>query len=358
MAQIITLTPSFFAFTANSGVKTVVNTPQGQQILVRQPGSAAGQGAKTVIQKILQPGTPNILQKTPQTKLIAAKTSTDGTSSTPGQARVVTTSLQQLLAQNPGQKIVLNQGTPNQRILIAANSPATPATGQQQQILVQQPGGQVVQQIITSSAASGSGGQQQIVVGNQRILLNTGQRIIAGTPVQGTPVKAIIHQQPVQVATSTPQQIQYQIQTSPVQPPPQQNALSQSNGSIAQQLASGKLRMVTYNGQQVIIKPLSNNSAMLVAHVKQQENGPAQIVVNNTAAADTGGGGGGEGVATEQEATPGPSVEQRVSKTITAQLVQSAEGPKFVLQGLGTNELTPQQLTEIKQHVMKGEWRV
>lgn len=112
--------------------------------------------------------------------------------------------------------------------------------------------------------------------------------------------------------------------------------------------------MITYNGQQVIIKPLNNNSAMLVAHVKQQENGPAQIVVNNTASAESGAD-GVAGTSTEQDATPGPSAEQRVSKTITAQLVQSAEGPKFILQGLGTNELTPQQLNEIKQHVMKGK---
>lgn len=339
----------------NSGAKTVVarapGTPGSPQIIQRlAPGQTTtpGGGAvtKTVIQKIVTPGQPNILTKTPQGKLIASKviSSSDGstpTTSASGQApRVVTTSLQQLLAQNPGQKIVLNQGTPNQRILVATNSPQVQQ--QQQPILVQQPGGQVVQQI----------------------LLNSGQRIIAGTPTTATttPVKTIIQPQPVQINTPQQPQIQYQIQQSPATPVQQQ---PQTNGSIAQQLASGKLRMVNYNGQQVIVKPLANNSALLVAHVKQQEHGPAQIIVTpQGAAAAAGTDVGNEAVGAEQleqggNAEAGTSAGGPITKSITAQILQTPNGPRIVLQGLGQDELSQQQLAEVqqqvKQQLMKGK---
>lgn len=323
-----------------NNVKTVVARPPGtpgQQLLIR-PSPAPGQSgtAKTVIQKIVTPGTPNILQKT---KIIASKvvTSAEGTPTTSGSPRVVTTSLQQLLAQNPGQKIVLNQGTPNQRILIASNTAGIPAQAQ---------GQQAQQQIIV---------QQSPVV--QQILLNSGQRILAGNPVQTTttPVKTVI-QQPV--AAGTPQQVQYQIQPSAVQV--QQQPAPQTNGNIAQQLASGKLRMVNYNGQQVIVRPLNNNTAMIIAHVKQQENGPAQIVVtpqgSTMASAESveeqEEGGGEEAGASSQGVQP-------VVKTITAQILTTPNGPRIVLQGLGQDELSQQQLAEVqqqvKQEMMRGE---
>lgn len=309
-------------------------TPQ-QQIIMK-PTVA---GAKTVIQKIVTPGAPNILQKTPQAKIIAGKVEGQVTT-TPGQQRVVTTtSLQQLLAQNPGQKIVINQGTPNQRIIIANPSPQ----GQtQQQILVQQPGGQVVQQI----------------------LLNTGQRIIASP---GTPVKALVH--------SNPNAVQYQNQ-APAQaatPTTSGQQTQEMNGNVAQQLLQGKLRMINHNGQQVLIKPLPNNQALIVAHVKPQENGPAQIVMTQQGVAIAGGGavqvagggGGGQEVkaegdnqATAAEEGASSSVETAAvapgtptTKTITAQVLQTSNGPRIMLSGIGQNELSPQQISELQQQV-------
>lgn len=340
----------------SAGGKTVVARTPGtpgqvqQQLIIRPSPATPGQssiaaGSKALVQKIIA---PNIIQKTAQGKVIASKVG-EGTPTTPaGQPRVVTTSLQQLLAQNPGQKIVVNQGTPNQRILIASPNPATQAAQPQQQIIVQQPGGQMM-------------------------VLNQGQRIVtaSGSAAVGTPVKTII-QQPAQ------QSVQYQIsQQSPVQ----QTTAPQSNTSIAQQLASGKLRMINYNGQQVIVKPLNNNSAMIIAHVKQQENGPAQIVVTPQGAAATAGDGNEAGNAAEQEegsAADGDEEEedaggngeaeagtstggagQPVVKTITAQILQTTNGPRIVLQGLGQDELTQQQLTEVqaqvKAQLMKGE---
>lgn len=362
----------------SAGVKTVVagrtlgTTPTGQQIILRPspgPAGATATGAaattKTVIQKIVTPGQPNILQKAPHTKLIASKvmptsTTADGggtptsTTTTPGQSRVVTTSLQQLLAQNPGQKIVVNSGTPNQRILVAGQVQQQQQQGQQQILVQQQPGGQVVQQIV----------------------LNSGQRIVAGSNT-GTPIKTIVQQQqqqqqsPVTPQQTQPQQVQYQIQQSPATPVQQQQP-PQSNGSIAQQLASGKLRMINYNGQQVIIKPLSNNSAMLIAHVKQQENGPAQIIVTPqgaaAAAANDSDGGNMEQQQTATEAMPEAGTSSSVAvatgtpivKSITAQILQTPNGPRIVLQGLGQDELSQQQLAEVqqqvKQQLMKGEF--
>lgn len=131
--------------------------------------------------------------------------------------------------------------------------------------------------------------------------------------------------------------------------------------------------MINYNGQQVIVKPLNNNSAMIIAHVKQQENGPAQIVVTpqgaSAAAADLSGteqaaaagmdGGGGDGEPAEEEAGPSTTAVQPIVKSITAQILQTTNGPRIVLQGLGQNDLTAQQLAEVqqqvKQQLMKGK---
>lgn len=52
------------------------------------------------------------------------------------------------------------------------------------------------------------------------------------------------------------------------------------NSTLAQQLAQGKLQVATINGQQVIIKPLGNNQAQIVAHIKTQSDGNAHIVTN------------------------------------------------------------------------------
>lgn len=122
--------------------------------------------------------------------------------------------------------------------------------------------------------------------------------------------------------------------------------------------------MVNYNGQQVIVKPLNNNSALLVAHVKQQEHGPAQIIVTPQGAAAAAGTDAGteqleQGVSADGSAEAGTSAGGPITKSITAQILQTPNGPRIVLQGLGQDELSQQQLAEVqqqvKQQLMKGK---
>lgn len=380
-----------------TGVKIIGRQPavtSGQQIVIRQPTTSTT-ATKPVIHKIIQAspaagGSATQVPKIIGGKLIASST-TVGQAVTPApqQQRILTTSLQQLLAQNPGQKIVVGQGTPNQKIFISSTKSGSGAGQPQQQIVFQQspqPQQSLLinqPQLLNTMAASTS---QQIMVGNQRIILNPGQRIITQTGGAAVlqpqaistsggsagPVK-IVSQQTIVPASTTSQ---YQIQTTQPAPAQQSQFVLQSNSAMAQQLASGKLQIINYNGQQVIVKPMENNQAQIVAHVKQQENGPAQIVAAPAAVQQQ--------QQQQQPAivaaqAPEPMAESAlvdshleaelkkhppgtVIKSVTAQVVQTADGPRIVLQGLSNKDLTPQQMAlvqqQIKQQLLKGEERI
>lgn len=59
------------------------------------------------------------------------------------------------------------------------------------------------------------------------------------------------------------------------------------------------------------------------------------------------------------EATLADQPPGTVLKCVTAQVTQTPEGPRIVLQGLHVNNFTPQQLAlvqqQVKQQLMKGE---
>lgn len=217
--------------------------------------------------------------------------------------------------------------------------------------------------------------------------------------IQPQQQQIVIQQQP---STQTVQQVvvQQSPQAQPVQPQTQQIIVNNSN--LAQQLAQGKLQVASVNGQQVIIKPLGNNQAQIVAHIKTQTDGQSHIVSNSVVA---------EQISDAQPApvqqqvqqlqpkvviqsqtpksvsqqqtvltTPpqqqqqqqnapqvSPSIEQSllqgqppgtVIKCVTAQVIQTQNGPRIVLQGLQGNDFTPQQLAlvqqQVKQQLLKG----
>ena len=176
--------------------------------------------------------------------------------------------------------------------------------------------------------------------------------------------------------------------------------------------------MATINGQQVIIKPLGNNQAQIVAHIKTQSDGNAHIVTNTTLEAQT----SSDGVSPvkadsnspiqqsqQQQHQPNivtatkprvvqqqqillntqqqqqqtqqhlevqqsqPQQQQSMSieesllqgqppgtviKCVTAQVIQTEQGPRIVLQGLVGNDFTQQQLAlvqqQVKQQLLKG----
>ncbi|XP_055707432.1 nucleosome-remodeling factor subunit NURF301 isoform X3 [Phlebotomus papatasi] len=331
------------------------------------------------------------------------------------QQKIVTTSnLQQLLSQTGGQKLVLSQGQGGQRILItpAGQQIAQTATPQQQ-IIVQQSQTQAVQQpqqqqhiVINQGKVQQviGGGQQQIIVGGQRILLNPGQRIVTsqgGQPVQlqlaTSQVQTTSTQQQQPVLATATVQANSSPQTAVLASPQQQQQIVIQNSNLAQQFASGKLQLATINGQQVLLRPLANNQAHIVAHVKPHETATstAQVVVASSpqqqqvlasptqqiasppttpqkAAAPPISPQSPATSSGQQQSSPAavvsPNIEHSllkgqppgtVIKCVTAQVIQTPAGPRIVLQGLANNDFTPHQLSlvqqQVKQQLLKAQ---
>ncbi|XP_068148302.1 LOW QUALITY PROTEIN: nucleosome-remodeling factor subunit NURF301 [Drosophila tropicalis] len=369
--------------------------------------------------------------------------------------------LQQVFVQ-PGSKLVVGQNAQGQKVIISASSnqsqQQSSTSVQQQQILPQQstqqqsqvvvnqtgnnqPTQKVIQQIVNTSNV-----QQHIVVGGQRIILSPGQTIVTQRNVPQSQALQMVQQQ-IQTQQQQPQQQQYVVQgnqtiqsststSAPVQtkivkqlvvhqqqqqqiieekPHTQPSASSNveandavgtgstqqvivPNSTLAQQLAQGKLQVATVNGQQVIVKPLGNNQAQIVAHIKHQGDGNAHIVTNNATL---------PAVTHESQPSPvKPQAQQQTSiiqnspqqvvqqqetnyesasahqqqqqqplsveesllqnqppgtiiKCVTAQVLQTEHGPRIVLQGLVGNDFTAQQLqlvqTQVKQQLMKAQ---
>ncbi|XP_063923379.1 nucleosome-remodeling factor subunit NURF301 isoform X3 [Zophobas morio] len=211
-----------------------------------------------------------------------------------------------------------------------------------QQVIMKTPTSSVVQKVASPNTVVVSGGQviqQQVVIsGNQVIGTPTGQQVIT-------------------------------------------NQIVVNNQSLAQQIASGKVQMATINGQQVLIRPTGNNQAQVVAqltpgNLTQLNTGqtavatPVKQVVSQPQQVDS-----PKVVQTPQPqiqqqvktATPRESVSQNdqatmeqllagqppgtVIKCVTAQVIQTPQGPRIVLQGLQGADFTPQQLAAVQQQV-------
>ncbi|XP_039149359.1 nucleosome-remodeling factor subunit NURF301 isoform X2 [Drosophila simulans] len=379
--------------------------------------------------------------------------------STSGQA------LQQVLVQS-GSKLVLGQNAQGQKVIISTSAAQQQGTSpvQQQQLVQSQPIQQSPQQIsmtqvgnqptqkVIQQIVNTSNVQQQIVVGGQRIILSPGQTIVTQRNVPQSQALQMVQQQ---IQTQQQQQqhhvVQPQqqfvvqsnqiVQSSPsaqtklvkqlvVQQQSQQTIEEKTqisttdsnetgtqqvlvpNSTLAQQLAQGKLQVATVNGQQVIVKPLGNNQAQIVAHIKHQGDGNAHIVTSNSATAVPQA--NPQNSPVKQQALPPQSPQQvvvqqqqihqqsptnfesgvtpitqqpvltqtvqapaqqqalsveesllqnqppgTVIKCVTAQVLQTEHGPRIVLQGLVGNDFTAQQLqlvqTQVKQQLMKAQ---
>lgn len=296
------------------------------------------------------------------------------------------------------------------------------------QIIIKQP--QVQQKIVINSAGKiiqpvqqQPQQQQQIIIGGQRILLNPGQQIITQT-IQSpekqasssvitqniiqsqqvnTPQKVTILPAQVHQTANTPTQI---IQQSTSSPQTQQRTqIVVQNPTLAQQISSGKVQMATINGQQVLIRQVGNNQAVVVAHIKQQGDNPAQVVPVQSQVAPTSTTSptvssnitqsnvviqqaaqapqaqpqvvqqitqkttiiGQQSVQSQAGSDLSPSMEAAllkgqpqgtVIKCVTAQVIQTQQGPRIVLQGLQGSDFTQQQSAlvqqQVKQQLLKG----
>uniref|UniRef100_A0A1A9ZBU0 Nucleosome-remodeling factor subunit NURF301 n=1 Tax=Glossina pallidipes TaxID=7398 RepID=A0A1A9ZBU0_GLOPL len=373
--------------TSLSGTKKISNNQKLQQLVV-QPGQKLlvgqnTQGQKVIIQPIQQP------------------TATASSSQVTATVQTVTNP-QQTRTQSQQQQIATTNQTPTQSQ-------------------------KVIQQIVNTSNV-----QQQIVVGSQRIILNPGQTIVTQRSVPQNQTLQVVQSKPAQptsqlqthmimsphqstqIQQQGPTKIIKQVVMQPSQPTPAINETQYSqsisknqqssnnsldttsniasnqqqiivqNSALAQQLAQGKLQVATINGQQVIIKPLGNNQAQIVAHIKTQSDGNAHIVtstntenqtspIKSTALApqenpqtvQTISMQPVEQVATQQSVM---SIEEgllqgqppgTIIKCVTAQVITTEQGPRIVLQGLVGNDFTQQQLVlvqqQVKQQLLKAQ---
>uniref|UniRef100_A0A1I8M9X2 Nucleosome-remodeling factor subunit NURF301 n=1 Tax=Musca domestica TaxID=7370 RepID=A0A1I8M9X2_MUSDO len=354
--------------------------------------------------------------------------------------------MQQMIVQ-PGQKLLLGQNAQGQKVIIQPSqqqTTAAPLSNISQTVQTQgtsnpvvnsnTSGGcqlnlethtsqKVIQQIVNTSNV-----QQQIVVGGQRIILSPGQTIVTqrSVPAQNAAVQVIqpstqknIAHPPGNVVQNSegtakivkqlvvqhhgPQASnsvenrnslktsQHTISTNSTNTTTSSIANNQQqiivqNSALAQQLAQGKLQVATINGQQVIIKPLGNNKAQIVAHIKTQSDGNSHIVTNTPM----------DNQISPTKTTPPPtqqiheetqqplpqiisqqqnqtsnhslSIEESllqgqppgtVIKCVTAQVIQTDQGPRIVLQGLVGNDFTQQQLAlvqqQVKQQLLKAQ---
>ncbi|KPU77735.1 uncharacterized protein Dana_GF24755, isoform B [Drosophila ananassae] len=439
-------------------------TPVIKQIAVKHVAKTPGAQAIATSQRVALP-IAQIKNKLLLAQQQQSSASTSGTSSPAVQkivSKVVSTTpgqnLQQVFQVQSGSKLVVGQNAQGQKVIISTSSAqqqvASPVQQQQQQQIVQT---QVLAQPVQQSPQQQTqqiSVNQQIVLGGQRIILSPGQTIVTQRNVPQSQALQMVQQQiqtqqqqqqQQQQVVAQPQQ-QFVVQTNQVvsspstqtklvkqlvvqqqqavQPAaeekPQVNSTGEAgetamqqvlvpNSTLAQQLAQGKLQVATVNGQQVIVKPLGNNQAQIVAHIKHQGDGNAHIVTNNAAPqaspqnspvkqqqqqqtitaqspqqqvviqqqqqqiaqpAATNFDCSSSSVVAQAVTgqTPAMSVEESllqnqppgtVIKCVTAQVLQTEHGPRIVLQGLVGNDFTAQQLqlvqTQVKQQLMKAQ---
>jgi nucleosome-remodeling factor subunit BPTF len=400
-----------------SGPSTSIQTDNSPQTIAKLQLQNVSGTPSTNVQKILTSGG----------QIIATPTNTS-------QKIITTSNLQQLLSQ---QKIVVSPSVSQvQKVLVAApnvqetqkvqivrGSDAQPQPQQSQQqttfhasvgkqIIIQQSPGQQIQQPQQQQQhliiKQGNTGQkiiqqivspQQLIVGGQRIILSPSQRLVQSQPQ--AQVQQIFQQQPQQVIVrQQPQILQQPIQTQTNQQ--QATQIVVQNQNLAHQIATGKVQMTTINGQQVFVRQ-GNGNLEIVATIKHQTNGPAQVVPtqeiglasNNSAGSPINGQQQqihqqvlqqksvqtrspqqiqspvpplqSQSLAIDSTNQISPSIEQSllqgqppgtVIKCVTAQVIQTQNGPRIVLQGLQGSEFTQQQSAlvqqQVKQQLLKG----
>ncbi|KAG5899121.1 hypothetical protein JTB14_021623 [Gonioctena quinquepunctata] len=307
----------------------LVQYPDGKlQVLTTAQLQSSGLTTKTQQQQ--QPVTPS----TPKAILKQA------IHTSVGKAIVQASPLKPVVAQPPVQQSPVKV---QQQVLVKQGSPVIQKITSQQQ---QQQSGSVV---VTSGAPML---QQQVVLGTNQVITTNqnGQQVIT-------------------------------------------NQIVVNNQNLAQQLATGKVQVATINGQQVLIRPTGNNQAQVVAQLTpghltpqaiqpQQQTTPSirpntpvkQIVRQQPEPAAQ------QPVALQKPQTP-QSIQQAlqsptkqvqdnnqidqatmdqllvgqpagtVIKCVTAQVIQTQQGPRIVLQGLQGADFTPQQLAAVQQQV-------
>ncbi|XP_045474832.1 nucleosome-remodeling factor subunit NURF301 isoform X2 [Harmonia axyridis] len=269
--------------------------------------------------------------------------------------------VQQQAAKTPGTPVVTKQiiksnvSTPVGKVVVQGNQvklpvPQSPKTTQQVFIKQQLTPAQVTPKV-----------QNQVVVSGNQVIQQ--QVVVSGNQVIGTPVA------------------QQQVVT---------NQIMINNQNLAQQLATGKLQVATINGQQVLIRPTGNNQAQVVAQLSVSQGNVQQNVVNSTPTLTSQVATPIKQIVQQQQqqqppqtptlqqvvqqpaqtpvATPAKSSDNQIDpatmeqllvgqppgtviKCVTAQVIQTQQGPRIVLQGLQGSDFTQSQLAAVQQQV-------
>lgn len=267
------------------GKVTVRGLMAGQQLLQMPDGKlhviVSGQSANIpsggqIIATGGAPPTPKISVTSavkPHAKVLpsitTSKTLTTSTATTPTNVIIrQQTPLKAVTTTNNGGQIVqgnakiVTQGTP--QIVVQGNQPVliqSPQVVQNQVKIAQSPMVQVSQGKILQTTNRPM--QTVLVQGNSQVV--QGQIMQGGQMVQSQVTRPVNNQ----IITSTPNKLM-----SP------QHLYCKDPG-IGQQLAAGKLQLATINGQQVLIRPIGNNQAVIVAHVTPQNAPPDAAIPNN-----------------------------------------------------------------------------
>ncbi|KAL1494312.1 hypothetical protein ABEB36_009929 [Hypothenemus hampei] len=317
--------------TASTPTATPSKDPQRVQIMRTPDGKITVKGLMPGQQLVqfpdgkLQVLTTQMVTTTPATTPSKPPT-TNTTPAKPLQQQIVKTVMS--TSTPVGTKLAQIKATVNSPTVMGQTAIITPKTpqiikqqsGGQQQVLQKLPGTQVV--------------QQQMVVGtNQVIATQGGQQVIA-------------------------------------------NQIVVNNPNLAQQLASGKVQVATVNGQQVLIRPTGNNQAQVIAQLTPgsiTQTVHTNSTVNQTVAMQRN---SATPNVTQQKSTttttPKIAVQQQqdnqidkttmdhllagqppgtVIKCVTAQVIQTQQGPRIVLQGLQGADFSSQQLAAVQQQV-------
>lgn len=355
-----------------SNVQIGKSAPNGQGLIKVQTSS--GQQIQTL--QIQQPGQQTI-------STLAPKPSEPVSANTPQKVQIM---------RCPDGRVVVKGLLPGQQLIQFPDGKLQVVqAGQLSQIQQQTTTTQVVQkqpqQTIKQQIISTPG--KVLVQGNQVKQLTTStvgaqspmkvQQVIVKQANQSTPQKNVV--------VSGSQVFQQQVIGGQIvgSPMGQQivttNQIVINNQTLAQQLATGKVQVATINGQQVLIRPTGNNQAQIVAQLTPsgitQQAAPAQQQVQQVVQP-----------AVQSPTTPTkpvqPKTETPVQKTepqsqsqqvnnqidpatmeqllagqppgtvikcVTAQVIQTQQGPRIVLQGLQGADFTSSQLAAVQQQV-------
>ncbi|XP_012254800.2 nucleosome-remodeling factor subunit NURF301 isoform X2 [Athalia rosae] len=304
------------------------------------------------------------------------------TSQTAGQVNHTTQGASNTPVQHVQQRVQILRG-PDGKLQVRGLMP-----GQQ---LVQMPDGKL-HVLNTGQAIAATPAQSPATTTSSTTTPQTGVKTVTNISPAKTPTPTTVSTKSTPSKTPSSQTQQPATQSQVMTPSGQlinTNQIVVNNAALAQQLASGKAQLATIGGQQVVIR--STPTGNQIVHLNSTSG---SVVVKNTASSTKVSKGvvlqqnqpatpatqaaepSGTNTATNAQTVTSPttpttsnptptapapgSVEASllagqppgtVIKCVTAQVIQTTQGPRIVLQGLQGADFTPQQLAMVQQQV-------